>query len=285
MIGFKQTKMVIMLVGSAGLATKLLKVFFLLLLLQGCATPFSKFYYGKLGDDDFFKSSFLVLPTGEPQVYRGGNQEQDSLRMNENNYTLVGYSSFNAGNVDEKGAIDQAKKVHAAIVMLYSKYTGTQSGYAPLTLPNTTTSSTSINGNVYASGGYASYSGIVNTTTQGTKTTYIPYSVDKSDYLATYWIKSKPPRFGAKFGDITPEIKKQLSSNKGVLITAVIKGSPAFEANILNGDVLRQIGDISVFDEDSTLKAITMYEGRKVDLVIIREGKELQKSVKLEIQN
>ena len=33
--------------------------------------------------------------------------------MLEDGYDLVGYSSFNAANVGERGALNQAKKVHA----------------------------------------------------------------------------------------------------------------------------------------------------------------------------
>ncbi len=256
-------------------------VFGLLALLQGCAAPFAQFYYDQTGGADLSKLPSVVLPTGEPQVYRGSDQEQDALKMFEDNYNLVGYSSFNAGNVDENGAITQAKKVNASVVILYSKYTGSVSGSVPLTLPDTRSSSTSLSGSAYGSSGYTSYSGTAYTTTYGTKTTYIPYTVHRSDYLATYWIKMKPPIFGTHIIDLTPEIKQQIGSNKGVLIYAVIKGSPAFEADILKGDVLRKIGDVAVFDAESFQKALAEYQGREVDVLIVRGDKELHKSVKL----
>jgi len=264
---------------------KLIVASLLSALLQGCATPFAQFYYDQTGGADLSKLPSVVLPTGEPQVYRGSDQEQDALIMLEDNYNLVGYSSFNAGNVDEDGAIKQAKKVNASVVILYSKYAGTVSGSVPLTLPDTRTSSTSLYGNAYGSGGYASYSGTAHTTTYGTKTMYIPYTVVRSDYLSTYWIKMKPPIFGTYIRDLTPEIKQQIGSNKGVLIYAVIKGSPAFEADILNSAVLRKIGDVAVFDMDSFQKALADYEGRETDVVIVRGDKELHKSVKLQTRN
>ena len=253
----------------------------LMALLQGCATPFAQFYYDQTGGKDLTKSPSIVLPTGEPQVYRGSDQEQDALKMFEDNYILVGYSSFNAGNVDENGAIIQAKKVNASVVILYSKYTGSVSGTVPLTLPDTRTSSTSLSGSAYGSGGYASYSGTAYTTTHGTKTTYIPYTVHRADYLATYWIKAKPPIFGAHIADLTPEIRQQIGSNKGALIYAVIKGSPAFNADFLKGDVLRQIEDVAVIDAKSFAEAVAEFQGREVDILIIRDDKELQKSVRL----
>lgn len=260
---------------------KFLMIFGVLVLLQGCATPFAQFYYDQTGGVDLSKLPSVVLPSGEPQVYRGNDQEQDTLKMFEDNYNLVGYSSFNAGNVDENGAVTQAKKVNASVVILYSKYTGSVSGSVPLTLPDTTTSTTSLYGNAYGSGGYATYSGTANTTTYGTKTTYIPYTVHRSDFLATYWIKMKPPIFGTHIRDLTPEIKQQIGSNKGVLIYAVIKGSPAFEADILKGDVLRKIGDVSVYDQESFQRALSDYEGKETTVTILRGEKEITKSVKL----
>lgn len=252
-----------------------------LLLLQGCATPFARFYYDLTGGMDLSKTPSVVLPSGEPQLYRGNDIEQDALKMFENNYNLVGYSSFNAGNVDVNGAVTQAKKVNASVVILYSKYTGSVSGLFPLTLPDTRTSTTSLYGTAYGSGGYAIYSGTANTTTYETKTTYIPYTVHRSDYLATYWIKMKPPIFGTHIRDLTPEIKQQIGSNKGVLIYAVIKDSPAFEADILKGDVIKKIGDVSVYDPESFQRALSVYEGKETNVTILRGGKEITKSVKL----
>lgn len=264
---------------------KLMVAIGLLALLQGCATPFAQFYYDQTRGADLTKLPSVVLPTGEPQVYRGSDQEQDALKMLEDNYNLVGYSSFNAGNVNENGAITQAKKVNAAVVILYSKYTGSVSGSVPLTLPDTRTSSTSLSGSAYGSGGYASYSGTAYTTTYGSKTTYIPYTVHRSDYLATYWIKMKPPIFGTHIRDLTPEIRQKIGSNKGVLIYAVIKGSPAFEADILKGDVLKKIGDVAVYDAESFQNVLTEYQGREVDVLIVRGDKEIHKSVKLKTRS
>lgn len=128
---------------------KFMTVFLLLALLQGCTAPFADFYHGK----DIAKLPFAVLPTGEPKLIRGNDQNQDSLEMLENNYMLVGYSLFAAarGVIDENGAVIQAKKVNASVAILYSKYIGSVSGSIPLTLPVTRNSSTSLYGSGYGS--------------------------------------------------------------------------------------------------------------------------------------
>ena len=95
----------------------------------------------------------------------------------------------------------------------------------------------------------------------------------------------KPPVFGTHIRELTPEIKQQIESNKGMLIYAVIKGSPAFEADILKGDVLRKIGDVSVFDQESFQRALSNYEGKETDVTLFRGNKELHKLVKLRTRN
>jgi hypothetical protein len=261
---------------------KNLIIFFgLALFMQGCVTPFSEFYRDQTGGIEITTLPEVVITRGEPKVLHGSNEEEDSLKMLEDGYGLIGYSSFNAGDVDENGAITQAKKVHASVVILYSKYTNTVSGSMPLTLPDTQTSSTSLYGDVYSSGGYASYSGSAYTTTYGTKTTYIPYSVRRYDYMATYWVKFKKPIFGVHVKDLTTKMRQEINSNKGMLVNAVIKGSPAFQADILKDDVLRRIGDVEIYKYESIQKALAKYAGQVVNVIVLRNGKEIEKEIQL----
>lgn len=250
-------------------------------LLQGCATPFAEFYHDQTGGVDLTASSAVILPIGEPQAFQGNDQTADVLKMYEDNYNMIGYSSFNSGEVDQDGAIEQAKKVHAAVVILYTKYTGSQSGVIPLTLPDTQVSTTSLSGNVYSTGGTASYTGNAYTTTYGTKTTYIPYTIHRSDYLATYWIKMKPPRFGVHITELPSELRQRISSNKGMMVEAVIKGSPAFDSDILRGDVIKKIGDIAIYDEDSFQRAINQYQGTRTDVLLHRGDSEISKPIQI----
>lgn len=257
----------------------------LLALMAGCTTPFSQFYYDRTGGVDITTLPTVIVSQDEPKKFRGNKQEEDYLQMIENGYMLIGYSSFNAGNVDEHGAIAQAKKVHASVIILYSKYTGTVSGALPLTRPDTQTSTTSFFGNVYGSEGNATYSGSAQTTTYGTRTTYIPYSVRRADYFATYWIKMKPLIFGASVRDLTAEVRQKIKSNKGVLIDAVMKGSPAFHVDVLRGDVIRKIGNIDIYGTESFQKAVTEYAGQNIDVVIMRDGEEIEKEIQLNEKN
>jgi len=222
-----------------------------------------------------------VHPSQKPIVFNGKNQEEDWLKMTEEGYAEVGYSSFNSGEVDMQLAISQAKEVHASAVVLYSKYTNTVSGATPLTLPNTQTSTTNMNGSTYGSGGYGSFNGNATTTTTGTQTTYIPYNIRRYDYGASYWIKLKPPVFGARFKDLDADTRARLESNKGVEVIAVIKKSPAFNADILRGDVLKKIGSDEIYDSASCVDLFKKYKGQLVDIDIIRNGRVITKQIQL----
>ena len=262
-------------------------IFTIFLTLSGCASnPFSKFYTDRIGGRDVTKLNHVILPTSEPVVFRGGEvHEEDSIAMMEKGYIMLGFSSFNAGNVNENNVKTQAKKVHASAVVLYSKYTNTVSGSMPLTLPNTTTTNTSVYGNVYGSGGYVNVSGSGTSTTYGTKTTYIPYSVRRSDYGATYWIKAKTPTFGLIPRDLKADARKIIGTNKGVRAYAIVSKSPAFYADIFKGDILLKIGDADIYDGETYTSALKKYSGQKVDVHIYRDKKTILKNVQFNVRH
>lgn len=252
------------------------------LVFTGCANPYVKYYQDKTGGIDLTKIPSVVLPTGEPKLFQGSDPESDHHRLLEDGYALIGVSSFNGGNVNVSDALIQAKAIYAEIVLVYSKYTGTRSGVVPFTLPDTRTSTTTLSGSTYGSSGSSNFYGTANTTTYGTQTTYVPYSVDRHDYLATYWIKKKPPILGVVARDLTPEIRQSIGSNKGVFVNAVIRNSPAFRADILKGDILRKIGDVDLYDSKSYQEALGKFAGQKIIIEILRNGKELQKEIQLD---
>lgn len=265
------------------------KLFLILLLLcllgLGCVKPYSQFYNDETNGFDVTTSTAFEMPEGEPRIIYSnfGDLEKDDITMAENGYWRLGNSNFNAKHIGEYGAIAQAKKVHASVVILYSQYTNTESGAVPLTLPDTQTSTTNFSGSVYGSGGYGSYSGTGTTTTYGSRTTYIPYNVRRYDQAATYWIKGKVSNFklGVLIIDLTPEARRALGSNKGMLIKAVIKNTPAFHADIINGDILRKVGEVEIYNLDSLKDAVEKYAGSETQVIVWRNGNEIKKDIKL----
>jgi len=274
---------------------KKLLLFTFVIFCAGCATlqnPYSEFYQDRTGGIDVSKSPMVILPTGEPKIFSGNNIDQDAQKMYEDGYNLLGFSSFNAGNVGKDKLIHQAKKVKAEVIVFYSKYTNTLSGVVPLTLPDNHTITTNYSGmgnsqgNIYGSnGGWASYHGTSNafgqatTTIYDTKTTYIPYSQNRYDYLASYWIKMKKPILGVMAIDLTSEQRAKIGTNKGAYVTIVVKDSPAFMADIFKGDIITKISEDEVVDAKSLNSMASKYFGKKVVVTIIRDDKTLTKEI------
>ena len=246
--------------------------------VAGCSNPYSKFYNDNTGGINITEDPDFIMPIGKPKLIQGSNVEADDLRMLENSYLFLGFSNFNAGPINQNAAIDHAKKVHADTVIVYSQYTDTVSGSVPLTVPNTQTSYHS--GSIYGSGGgFANYSG--SSTTYGTSTTYMPYHVNRSDYYASFWIKAKPPSLGIYYDNLTNELRKKVESNKGVYITVVVKDSPAFNADLLNDDIIRKFNNIKVIDMAHFQKLFDENTSQEVELEIFRNGKSIIKQIQL----
>ncbi len=85
----------------------------------------------------------------------------------------------------------------------------------------------------------------------------------------------------------TPDFKVTLGvmpdylyDGQGMRIDGVKEGRPAFEADMMAGDVVIQIGDLKVTDMMSYMKALGAFDpGQTVDVVIKRNGKEIMKKV------
>ena len=249
--------------------------------LGGCANPFATFYTDTAGGIDVTTSDRVILSDEPPKAYAGNDIEADRQTMLQNGYTMVGYSHFNAANATETQMLGQAKKVSAEIVVYYSEYTNTVSGSVPLTLPTTQTSTTNMQGTAYGSGGWATMSGTAITTTTGSQTTYIPYSTNRYDFSATYWVKLRPMALGVHFEDLTPETRKRIGSNKGVFITTVINDSPAFMADFFPGDIVKSLNGRDVVNQQDFTTRIGAVAGQKVEIQLLRDDGLITKTVQL----
>jgi hypothetical protein len=115
-----------------------------MLALSGCANPYAKFYQDRTGGIDITKAPSVQLYNGEPKLFNGQNPDADGQKMQEDGFVLVGISSFNGANVSYDKSLSKARDVHAEVVLCYSKYSGTNTGVMPLTLPNNQTSTTTM---------------------------------------------------------------------------------------------------------------------------------------------
>ena len=261
---------------------KLLGLAIASLVLFGCANLYEKFYVDNLSKNP--KARHLIIPSvGKPEIVSGSNDKKlDNIRMFENGYMSIGYSSFHATRgASRDNLIEQAKKVGAAKVLFYKKYMSTESGSVPITVPTTQTTYHSGGVSAYGTGGsaYGSYSGT--STTYGTSTSHIPYTRHRYEYGASFWVKIKMLALGVRFREPTPQEKSNAGTNKGAIIVAVRKGGPAFNADLVPNDLVLAINQEEIASKIDLQRTLKKYHGQLVTLDIIRKGQRIRKQVQL----
>jgi hypothetical protein len=251
-------------------------------LLGGCANGFSDFYRGMTKEQ--IDQRIGTRPSVEPKVIYAIDVKAESDRLAEAGFTLVGESSYEGAQSRraESNAVAQAKAVGAETVVFSERDAGSRTVEMPITTPTTSTSFSSFNGAAFNPAyGSTNVIGTATTTSFGTSTTYVPMTIQRADYYAGYWVKGKPPIFGAVVAPLKPEQRRQLGSNTGMMIRVVVIGSPAFKADIFSGDDLISIGDVSITTSDDYQTALRKYAGTEVSVQILRDGQRVTKQINL----
>ena len=263
-------------------------------LLAGCVNAFEKFYTPDPNAQAILKMPATLPPPKTPQVFAHSNDiNADAKRMAEDGYVYIGNSSFYgpANRSNQSQAIAQGEKVGAAVVLFKTDYMDTQSGVIPYTVANppvVSTISTSGTVNTYGSGGYGigNYNSTGTITTPGGYSTYaIPYTVNRNTFFASYWVKqdTNKMRLGVRYAPLTDELRLRLERNTGVLVQIVIRGTPAFGANFLEGDVLLRIGGADIVDVAGFSTQLAQFAGRTVVIELIRGGQSRSITVTLNL--
>jgi S1-C subfamily serine protease len=92
------------------------------------------------------------------------------------------------------------------------------------------------------------------------------------------------PYLGLFLSDLTPEAARSFGSPAyfGALVERVEKGGPAAHAGIERGDVITDAGSEGVRSSGDLLSALRDYQpGERVELSILRDGKDIQRVVRL----
>lgn len=243
------------------------------LTLAGCANGYQKFF--EAGPPH----SQVILSQEAPVILpASGKPKLDIDRMYEEGYWVLGAAEFNGAIADTQGAVAQARKIGANRILIWTKYTNTVSGVMPVTTPTTTTAYTSgtITPRGYGySGGSASYSGT--TTIYGSQTTYVPYSVSRYDQYALYFAPMERKGTGLLLIEPTDEVRQQAGTNKGLQVRVVRRGSPAFQADIMAGDLIVAINGYEIVHRDDYPTLIAVNEGKDVEVTLYRGSVLLSK--------
>ena len=88
--------------------------------------------------------------------------------------------------------------------------------------------------------------------------------------------KAGQMRLGVRVEELTDEMRQRLKTNKGVYVTVVVKRSPAFAADVIEGDIITKIDGTEVLDGPDFVQLINRYREKEFTLTIYRDGQYME---------
>jgi membrane-associated protease RseP (regulator of RpoE activity) len=245
---------------------------------------YAKFYKAESGATPDAIAAIRAAPaTGSPRVVPVTMWDASTASAYaRQGYVLIGASGFTSGWPEsDQDAISLGVQLGAdLVVILAPEYKGTVTASVPLTIPNTTTSHTNGSATAYGPNGPVTAFGDSTTTTNGSSTTYMPMTVQRSAYAAGYFVKGRY-HFGANFRDLTDIERQQFQTNRGAYVTYIVDNSPAYDSDILPGDVIVGVNGQAPSGRAGLMDLINANRGRTVDITVVRAGKALSKRVSI----
>ncbi|AOF85796.1 PDZ domain protein [Hydrogenophaga sp. RAC07] len=253
--------------------------------LSGCATGYKDFYKPVAGaTPERVASTRVAPPPAVPVVERIASSDMQAVadQYTKRGYGLIGTSVFNSGRREtEDAAIQQGAEVKAdLVVILNPRFTGSVTTAMPITVPKTTTSYSSGTATAFGPRGPVTAYGSGTTTTYGTSTTFVPVTVNRMDFGAAYFVKRKWS-FGLEPRELTDQERQALQSNRGVAVRLIVDGTPAFDADILVGDLLTEIDGVPLTGVASLGPLLQERDGKRISVTLVRNGTRLVKGVQL----
>ncbi len=258
-----------------------------LALLAGCVmNPYKRNYTTQLsakvphGEVEGFLPSSLT-----PKLLSSTSIAKDAVKLLEQGYFPIGRSVFREQLIDGSAALEEAKEVGADLVLVKQEHAGTGTYSVPVGdwTPDRSITTTEAVRTENADGTGAQISQRQSTTVIAGEyeTHYELQTVEYYDHTAVYWRKVQPPRFGVYVSEMEDADRQAIQSNKGVVVRAVINGSPAFLGDLFRDDILRSFGSDEILGVDDFLAKVAASAGKEVELRLWRNGQDLTKTVKL----
>ena len=255
------------------------------LVIAGCAGRYEDFYTPAPGVTPELIAANRVSPAPEePLIERSefGDIKQIIADYYKRGFVSIGSSMFNSGEgASEHQALAQGSAVGADLVLVfYPRYTDSVTSSVPITTPTTSTSYATGSATAYGPGGPVTAYGNVLTTTHGTNTTYVPMTVNRSDYGAVFFVKYRN-KFGVSVRNLNDLERQALQTNQGVAVEVIVDDSPAFRADILPGDFIVSIDNEKVANHEGFSRLIDAHSGQAITVTLVRQGQVLVKKVTL----
>jgi hypothetical protein len=192
-------------------------------------------------------------PDRPADVYLGTTDSiADDLALVESGYALLGTSTVSDGNGDLQQAIDEGKRIGAAIVVLYGHFdvaAGPPLELLPFGARPAEASAGAAPGQLWRA--------------------------------AHYYGRYPLPILGVGVRCLSDDQRASIMRNNGVFIVAVTSGSPAAAAHVQRGDILLAIDGNPVDDVFAVPAMLKSVAGRRVTIDLLREGLPVSEKVKL----
>lgn len=188
----------------------------------------------------------ITVRSATPPVVVTQNGDTVALvnSMWERGFVLIGYSGFSGQMSKRSSAISWGKKIGASHIFFTAEHQSTQTNYIPFSTPTASTTYSNGTASAYGSGGYAygNYSGT--STTYGSQTSYIPLTVSRYAQTITYFAPVRPGGTGMMLEPLTDAQRRSLGTNRAQAVRAVRVNSPAYDADIMPGDILMEVDSL-----------------------------------------
>lgn len=235
-----------------------------ILFLTGCASPVYKYFTPV----DVTNAAEPVSCT-TPQISAIKNINTEVQKVLVGRWVEVGYSSWDDEATDiQDDLIKKAKEINSCLVLVYRKQTGSEMEEMPV---STYMPSPFFGGGYY--GGYGGYGGY---------TSYEPYTVLLYQYEIFFLTKMDRFYTGLYVADLDNNARKMIQSNKGVIVTLVVNGTPAYNADIIPGDIITKVGTSNITNYESFNQLIKFYQGQDTIFYINRSNKQITKTIHIQ---
>jgi len=81
------------------------------------------------------------------------------------------------------------------------------------------------------------------------------------------------------FRDLNDNERQQYQTNRGAYVSTVINDSPAYNADILPGDVILRINGQTINGQAGLTESFKAVRGQTVEVTVVRQGQTLAKRV------
>lgn len=254
-----------------------------LIALSACANPYRANFNTTLDRLPAWMGTRFLPAPGKPRLIKSQDIRSDNWRQFEKGYVMVGFAKFDGPPLNLDQALAQAKAIDAEVVIVQERFTRSMTETVAVTQwPADET--TEIREQSQSTGRRGPRQESRTTeirVSRSPETVYLPKLVDYYEHAATFWRRIERPVFGALVQDLTDELKQKLQTNRGLVVRAVMVDSPAYQADLLKGDILMKIDGEPVSSARKFYNDVILLAGRDVNLSVLRGGKTMQRRLTL----